>query len=154
MPLDNLWFVAREPRLRFSPPLRLWTSRRQRRSAFTLLELLVAATLLIALISFVLPLAFRASRLWQEARSYRLAVHELSNQLEDLTLLGDEERKQALSNWKPNEALLQVLPEASITGEVIDDADGKRLRLSLQWQRPYGTQPLTMVGWIHPEAPR
>lgn len=125
--------------------------RRMRRGGFTMLELLVSAILLIALISIVVPLTVRAGRLWQDARSYRLAVNELSNQLEDLTLLSDQDRQQALENWKPNPELLDVLPEAKLTGETIDDSDGKRVKLTLAWQRAVGTQPLTMIAWVHPE---
>lgn len=130
---------------------RRWSRRLSRRSGFTLLELLVSATLLIALISVVTPLTVRAGRMWQDARGYRLAANELSNQLEDMTLLSDQERQQALDNWTPSEELLRALPEARITGEVIDDANGKRLRLSLGWRRSASSPPLTMVGWIHPE---
>ena len=118
-----------------------------------MVELLVSATLLITLVSIVVPLSVRAGRLWQEARSYRLAVNELSNQLEDLTLLGDQEREQALAKWQPVEGLLLALPDARLTGEVLDDEDGKRLRLSLEWRRSVGSPPLCMIGWIHPEKP-
>lgn len=116
-----------------------------------MLELLVSAILLIALISIVVPLTVRAGRIWQDARSYRLAVNELSNQLEDLTLLSDQDRQQALENWKPSSELLDVLPEAKLTGETIDDSDGKRVKLTLTWQRAVGTQPLSMIAWVHPE---
>lgn len=125
--------------------------RRSRRGGFTMLELLVSAILLIALISIVVPLTVRAGRIWQDARNYRLAVNELSNQLEDLTLLSDQDRQQALENWKPSPELLDVLPEAKLTGETIDDSDGKRVKLTLAWQRAVGTQPLSMIAWVHPE---
>lgn len=124
---------------------------RRRRSGLTLLELIVSATLFIGLISIAIPLTVRATRLWQDARCYRLAINELSNQLEDLTVLGDQERQQLLSDWKPSDELLHTLPAAKLTGETIDDADGKRLKLSLSWRRGLDAQPVTMVGWLHPE---
>lgn len=142
--MENNWTVF--PRRR---------SRRHRRDGFTLLELLVSATLLIALISIVVPLTVRANRVWQDARCYRMAVHELSNQLEDLTLMDDEARQQALSNWQPDSGLLHALPDVKLTGETIADGDGKRIKVSLAWRRPYGAAaPLSMMGWVHPPSDR
>ncbi len=68
-----------------------------------------------------------------------------------LTLLGDEAREQRLANWKPDEALAQVLPDAKLTGQVTNDKDGKRLRLSLQWKKSVDSQPLSLTGWIQSE---
>ncbi len=116
-----------------------------------MLECLVSATLLIAMISVVVPLTVRANRIWQDARCYRLAVNELSNQLEELTLLGDEARAQALKNWKADDQLLQVLPEAQLSGETIDDAQGKRVRVSITWRRAGPALPITMMAWVQAE---
>ncbi len=127
------------------------TGRARRRAGLAMVELLVSATLLIALISIVVPLAYRSSRLWQEARSYRLAVNELHNQLEDLTVMNDVEREQALKALKPDEQLQKALPGAHLSGEVIDDSDGKRLKLSLQWQRTGDAPPIVLIGWIQPK---
>ncbi len=135
----------------FTKTHRLAHHQRSRRSGLTVVELLVSATLLIALISVVVPLSVRVGRLWQEARTYRLALNELNNQLEDLTVLSDSARTQALADWKPDESLSIALPDARLTGEVLDDEDGKRLRLSLDWRRPVQSQPLSLVGWIHPQ---
>lgn len=130
-------------------PRRRNLRRRARRRGLTIAELLISATLLIALVSVIVPLSVRVGRLWQESRTYRLALNELTNQLEDLTLLGDQERQLALANWKPDEQLSHALPDARLTGEVLDDEDGKRLRLSLDWRRQVESQPLSLIGWIH-----
>ena len=126
-------------------------ARRRQRPGFTIMELIVSASLLITLISIVIPLAMRATRIRQEGRAYQLAVDELNNQLEIMTVGTDEQRQAALTNWKPSEALLQVLPDAQLTGEVLEDTDGKRLRLSLNWKKDVNGPPLIMVGWIHPQ---
>ena len=123
-----------------------------RRQGATVLELLVAAVLLIALISIVAPLTVRAGRLWQESRTYRLAINELANELDRLSLLDDQARSAALSNWQLSPALAHALPDAKLTGETLDDEHGKRLKLSINWKRIGDPAPLTLIGWIVPPA--
>lgn len=122
----------------------------RRRAGSTVTELLVAAVLLIGLISVVTPLAVRSGRLWQESRSYQLAINELANEMELLTALDDATRASTLAQWQPSQELLEVLPGARLTGESLDDADGRRLKLTLHWNRPNDAQPLTLVGWLGP----
>ena len=81
-------------------PRRLATRRRRARigrRGYTMTDLVVAATLLVGIMSFVAPLAVRSGRLWQDSRHYRLALDELSNQLERLTSLDEGERDAALA---------------------------------------------------------
>ncbi len=49
-------------------------AKRRSRRGFTMLELIVSATLFIALVSIVVPLGVRVGRLRQEARAYQLAL--------------------------------------------------------------------------------
>lgn len=125
---------------------------RAKRSGMSVSELLVAATLLLTLITLVVPLAARTGRIWQDSRAYRMALEELTNELEHLTALPPEERQLALEQWQPSERITRALPGANLESETIDDEDGQRLVLTLDWDRPSGATPLSLVSWILPSS--
>jgi len=123
---------------------------RANRRGFTMTELVVAATLLIAGLSVVAPLAVRSGRVWQDSRHYRLAVEELSNQLERLTSLDAVDRAAALSELVPSTQVSTALPNPMLSAETLTDENGTRLVLRLTWDRLGKSTPLTLVGWIDP----
>ena len=57
------------------------------RGGFTMTEVTVAATLLVAVVAVVTPLAVRSGQVRQDTRRHLIACEELSNQLERLTIL-------------------------------------------------------------------
>lgn len=120
------------------------------RRGFSLLELIVAATLLVSALGIVAPLAARTGRLWQDSRRHQLALDELTNQLERLTTLDAATLKTALAELTPSEPVRATLPNAALTAETFDDADGRRLALSLQWDRVGNPPPLTLIAWLEP----
>ncbi len=113
-------------------------------------DLVVAATLLVGIMSFVAPLAVRSGRLWQDSRHYRLALDELSNQLERLTSLNENERDAALTELSVSPQVRARLPNPVLEAHAIDDTDGARLVLQLQWDRVGPAKPVTLVAWIDP----
>lgn len=118
------------------------------RRGTSLIELLVAATLLLSGITVVTQLTVAAGRMWQQTRHERLAMEELSNQLEYLIALEPDQRATALQALAPSPLAVEVLPEVNLTADAIADQDGSRLELSLVWGgRP---KPITLVGWIGP----
>lgn len=120
------------------------------RRGYAMTDLVVAATLLVGIISFVAPLAVRSGRLWQDSRHYRLALDELSNQLERLTNMDEARRKAALAELSVSSQVRDRLPNPVLHGRSIDDSDGARLVLQLQWDRVGPAKPLTLVAWIDP----
>ena len=114
-------------------------------------ELLVAATLLVTLLSVVLPLAVKADRLRQDARHYRLALDELTNQLDSLASLRSPELKASLANLVPSTEIGTVLVEPKLSGVQVSDKDGTRIVLSLEWNQGRPSKPVTLVGWIASE---
>ena len=86
----------------------------------------------------------------QDVRHYNLAIDELSNQLERLTAMASPERKKAISELLPSEAIDSILIDVSLKAEEIRDDDGKRIAISIQWDRGGPAAPLTLVGWIMP----
>jgi len=122
---------------------------RDRRGLF-LTELIVAAGILVVVMSVVTTLTVKNARLRQDARHYRLAVDELSNQLDRLTSLDEASRQRALENLSPSPQIEDALPNPALKAETITDADGKRLVLRLSWDRPGKRMQVTLVGWINP----
>jgi type II secretory pathway pseudopilin PulG len=127
------------------------SSTKRRRSGFTSTEVVVAASLLAAAMGIVGPLAVQTTRLAQDSRQQRLALDELSDQIERLTALDPPSRSDALQQLQVSEALSYAAPEATIQGETLRDADGVRLVLTLQWNHPSRPRaPVQLVGWLDP----
>lgn len=124
----------------------------KQRTAFTLTEVMVASTLLVAVMGTLAPLAIRCGQLWQESRHQQLAIDELANQLERLTLMDDSDRRDAINDLSLSAPLGEALPDATLSAELISDQHGSRIEMSLTWNRPGipTAGPMKLVGWIDP----
>lgn len=120
------------------------------RRGLVMTELVVAATLLITALSLVVTLSFRTGKLWQDSRHYKLAVEELTNQLERLTILDEAELDAALAEPAVSDAIQTALPNPRLSGTKVSDENGTRVVLEIQWDRIGKAEPLTLVGWIRP----
>lgn len=124
-----------------------------RRRGTTLIELLVAFTLLTALLGAALPLIVRHQQLLASARTYRLALDELSNQLEILTSLDAKELPAALETLAPSPFAAERLPGAELDAALDALGEQPRLTLSLTWDEPgRRDKPLALVAWLDPPA--
>ncbi|NOY41098.1 MAG: type II secretion system protein [Planctomycetes bacterium] len=124
--------------------------RSTRRCGFTVTELVVAASLLVVVMSVVASLTVRSGRLWQDSRHYRLAIDELSNQLERLTSLDETRLAMAIAELSPSQQVRDALPNPVLSAETLADEDGTRLLLHLAWDRLGKSVPVTLVGWVDP----
>ncbi len=121
----------------------------RRRRGTSMIELLVAFTLLAAVMSSALPLVTRHGRLLMSARHYRLALDEVSTQLDRLTALPADEIPAAVDRLEVSAFTRERLSEARLTGELQPTDWGRRLTLSLTWQEAQrATAPVQLVGWI------
>lgn len=121
------------------------------RFGFTSTELVVASSLLVAVMAVIGPLTVRNARMLQDARHQQIALEELSSEMERLTALQGNARMQAIDDLNPSPWLSRALPNAEIKGETVEDEDGKRLVLTLEWKDPnYPRAPLRLVGWLDP----
>ena len=121
-----------------------------KRRGLMITELIVAATLLITALSLVVTLSFRTGKLWQDSRHYKLAVEELTNQLERLTVLDETELDAALAELETSETIQSALPNPRLSGTKLSDENGPRVILEIQWDRIGQAEPLTLVGWLVP----
>ena len=87
------------------------------RRGLTITEVVVAATLVVSMIGLVAPLTVRIGRVWQSTRQYRLAFHELANQMEFLSSLEVARCEDTLPSLKPSANLLESLPGARLQRE-------------------------------------
>jgi hypothetical protein len=119
------------------------------------LELLIAFTLLASVIAFATPLAVKHSRLLAGQRNYRVALDELSNQVDRAALLSGAELREAVASIEPSDFAAARLPGVKIYGQLESIDAGQRLTLSLSWEdQPPGVPPLSLATWIAPRAER
>ena len=123
-----------------------------RRHGTSATEVLVSATLLLGLIGAVVPTTVRTGKIWRDSRHYQLATNELSNQFDRLSSLPAEKRSAAIQQLQVAEHVTASLPDAKLTAEIISDAGGDRLLLTLLWDRGQNSQPLKLVGWLPEDA--
>ena len=116
----------------------------------SLTEVVVAATLLVSMIGLVAPLTARFGRIWQTTRVHRLGVNELANQMDNLKRMDAASCNAALTELKCSAAIMHSMPEAKISGELIQATDGTRLKLKLELDGDK-LAPLQLVGWLQTE---
>ena len=111
--------------------------------------MIVALTLLASVLALSTPLIVAHGRLLKSQRNYRLALDELSNQLERLSTLPEEELTGALKKLTPSPLAAERLPGATLRGELVDSAMGRRLTLETWWDEPNRqAAPLRLTAWI------
>ncbi len=120
----------------------------------TAIEILVSFTLLTAVLSAAVPLVARHSRLLAEQRSYRIALDELSNQLERITHLPSTEVPAAIETLALSQLAESRLADAALEASHQVDAIGTRVTLSLAWGDPARrAAPLVLTGWVVDRTP-
>ena len=123
---------------------------RNRRNALVLLETLIAAGVTLVMLSVAVPMVIRSARIWKQTRHQQVAADELSGQLDRLIAMPAEPRRQAIEQLTVSPAIAEVLHDATIEGTLINDDDGKRIELTLQWTRAGDPLPVKLVAWIDP----
>lgn len=130
------------------------TPRRGRPSSGTsVLEIIVACTLLGGVFAAAMPLMVLHGRLLSEHRDHQRALEELSNQLERLTALPAAELPPALEPLAPSAFAAAELPDAVLRGRLEPAEPGQRLTLELTWHAAGRTvQPVRLAAWIDPQG--
>ncbi len=113
-------------------------------------EVLIASLVLMAVLSVLTQLFIRGGRLQMDNRRYQVALEELSNQMDRLTSLEEDARRRALESLACSEASQIALGSPELTATRLDDADGRRLVLTLAWKHFGVRKPVTLVGWLAP----
>lgn len=122
--------------------------RRHRRQGVTIIECVVAASILLVAMSTVTTMSFRVGCLWIDVGHQRIAMNELTNSLESITELPTEQIDEALASLTPSPEAEASLDQPKLTGERVRDEFGDRIVLSLTWRSPHPIRPARLVGWI------
>lgn len=104
---------------------------RQRRRGFSLTELVVCASMIATIMSFVASISIRVNRVWRDTRHQQIALDELSNQLEALTRLDLQAATARLEKLEVSPEAQSLLPGAKIAGEFLTTRDSTQLVLTL-----------------------
>ena len=116
----------------------------------------MAFTLLASVLGLATPLVVKQQRLLAAQRDYRLALDELSNQLDRLTALPSGELPAALEQLVPSPFVAARLSGVTLRGELDSQDAGSRVILRMTWDEPQrAAAPLSMAAWVYPktEAP-
>jgi hypothetical protein len=118
-----------------------------------LIEVFVALTLLTTVLSLAAPMVVRHGRLLIVHRHYRIALDELTNQLDRLTALPSDEVPTAIEQLSPSPFAAASLPGVKLDAELDAANVGQRLTLSITWDEPGREKaPLTLAAWIAARA--
>ena len=112
------------------------------------IELIVSTVLLMTVMTFVTSMSFRVNQIWKQIGQQRIAVGELSNQLERLTVLSPDEIQAEIADLRPSDYCARSLDQPELVGVMSDDAIGIRVELKLNWQRRYPAPPIELTGWL------
>ena len=112
------------------------------------MEMLVSASIICVTVTVVTSMLFKCGMVWRDVSQRRVAVHELSLHLEELTLLDVDSVTEKLNQLKPSKICAERLPESELTGTLVEDNLGTRVELSLSWKRAVESKPVTLCGWL------
>lgn len=118
------------------------------RFGFVSIEILVAATLLVALISSLAAMQYRLLLVAKDTKHYQLALHEAANQIIELQAAPLPKLDEAIELATINEDVLQSLPGGKMQIEKIADTKGTRVIVRLTWERLGASVPVELTGWI------
>ncbi len=128
-------------------------TRMRPRRGTTIIEFVVACSLLSALILLVVPSAIRIGRVQRTMRHERIAMDEVTNQLDRLTRLSVDQIKQEITSVAPSKFAEDGLPNPRLTGTLRESEDGYRVALEIAWDG-LGERPmsLTAATWVFPTS--
>ncbi|TWT95030.1 hypothetical protein [Neorhodopirellula pilleata] len=119
-----------------------------KRPGTTVIECVVAASVLMVAMGTVTTMAFRASRMWSEVGHQRIAMNELANQIERITDAAPDEIDQLISNLQPSQMAQENLDQPTITATRVRDSLGDRVDMELTWRSAYPVAPVRLTGWV------
>lgn len=126
--------------------------RRRDRTGSSVIECVVAASVLMVTMGTVTTMAFRASRIWIATGHQRIAMNELSNQLETITSARGDEINRLIENLAPSGLAQKSLDQPLIKATRTRDQAGDRVTIELSWRSQFPIAPVSLTGWISVSA--
>jgi Tfp pilus assembly protein PilV len=129
------------------------------RRGMTLLEAGVAILVMSAAMVAVVELVGALNKERRIRHQRQVAVLELANQAERVTLLNWEDiAPDRFTKWEPSPMLLDAIPNAVCQAQVQEDSDqqptARRIELSIGWKNAAGeaVKPATLTVWKYPDG--
>jgi len=119
----------------------------KKRQGVSSIEFLVSFSVMTIVMTLATTMALNINRVWRDIEHQRLAVCELSNQLEELTQLAEEELIEKVKQIEPSEFCTQGLHEPQISGKLTSDDLGQRIDLELIWKQQPVDRKVRLSGW-------
>ena len=129
---------------------RINSSRLNSVAGITITEVIVSTVLMMTIMGLVGTVCHRVNLIWFDVNHHRVAVSELSNQLEELTALTLDQAAVAVKTIEPSESCRRALASPELNGEIFEDRLGSRILLKINWARAHPAKPVEMSGWIIP----
>lgn len=123
---------------------------RKQRNGSMLVECVVAAGLVVAMLAVAAPTVVRVGRIWKQTTHHQLACNELDAQMDQLIAMSPERRAVAVKNLVVDEAVADVLDDAQLVATISSGPDGQRIELSIDWSRLGDPPPIKLTGWVDP----
>lgn len=121
---------------------------KRRRQGTSLTEIVVAGSLLVTAMSLVVQGTYSLRKLERSGREFQLASDELSNQLERLVSMQRSDLNLELTKLQPSQLVESNLPDVMLTGALISDAMGDRIRVEIDWRRAGDPPALSLTAWL------
>jgi len=118
------------------------------RKGFLSIEIMVAASLLIVIVSGYAALQYRLLGVAKDAKHYQLALHEAANQIATLQGMTDSQLDDGIKKAQLPEDVLRSLPNGKLFIEKIVDLKGTRVIVRVLWDRVGTPSPVELTGWI------
>jgi len=118
------------------------------RRGLAMFELVTSAVAMVTIMSFVTTLCFRTSNIWKDIGQQRVAVSELSNQLDRLTRMKLPQIEKELQSLEPSGYCKKTLREAQLFGKLEQSDLGPHITLKINWKRRFAGKPIALVGWV------
>jgi hypothetical protein len=118
------------------------------RKGFLSIEIMVAASLLIVIVSGYAALQYRLLGVAKDAKHYQLALHEAANQIATLQGMTDSQLDDGIKRAQLPEDVLRSLPNGKLFIEKIVDLKGTRVIVRVLWDRVGTPSPVELTGWI------
>jgi competence protein ComGC len=115
---------------------------------FSKIELLVASSLLSALVLIAVPLITRLQNVWKSTRMYQIATLELANRMDALRELEPAACEAAIGSLQVSEPMKASLLNAELTGELIRIEEETRIVLRMKLDPTVRQEPLVLIGWL------
>lgn len=120
---------------------------KKQRSGISSIEFLVSFSVMATVMTFATTMTLNIGRVWRDIEHQRLAVCELSNQLEEITQLTGEDLVERVGQIEPSDFCKQGLSEPRLSAKLSSDALGQRIDLELAWKRHPVEKKVGLSGW-------